>query len=161
MVSPRFDLIRSLRTQIKRGKLLNEQLTKPPVQATGISTSSALSSGQGFARDPLYRAERRLQQSLQDPWLFYATDQAKSYLDAVASRARELYSRATFPFTVQQADEASYQAGRILTPLPVQQMTLLHELAHHLAGPDAKHGPVFLQAYNYLLKMEMGLDPIA
>lgn len=161
MPNPRFDLIRSLRRQVRRGEVLNEVFRKPPVPATGVSTAPVLTNGQGFTRDPLYRIERRVQQSLSDPWLFYRTDQAQAYLEAVAERATSLWARASFPFTVKEADVASYQAGLVLVPLPVQQMVLLHELAHHLAGPDAKHSALFLQAYNYLLEMEMGLDPIA
>jgi hypothetical protein len=80
----------------------------------------------------------------------------------VLQRAAGQYSRAVFPVQYVQGPpgSATYLAGTITVPIPVRQITVLHEVAHHLTGTTYTHGDEFVAAYTYILTQEMG-DTIA
>lgn len=113
-----------------------------------------------YARSPLYRAERRMNLKILQPWILYGIEDVQAYTSAVLQRCAQQYSRAEFPVRVQQGPTgtASYLGGTITLPLPVRQTTILHELAHHLTATTGDHGQDFRDAYVALLTQEMSVD---
>lgn len=122
------------------------------------SGSSATPTEGAYQRSPLYRAERRMNNRIQQPWIFNTLPEVLDYAVAVLKRTEGIYSRATYPVSFRQGPEgsASYLGGIIMLPLPVRQTTILHELAHHLTGSSSGHGEDFQGAYVALLTQEMG-----
>lgn len=111
-----------------------------------------------YSRSPMYRAERRMNRRILQPWIFTSLPTIREYTQGVLFRASGTYSRASFPVTFQQGPEgsATYLGGTVVLPLPVRQTTLLHELAHHLTPQDTGHREAFQGAYVFLLTQEMG-----
>lgn len=149
-----FDLYRQLRAVQLEGRRIVSALpsfrarTNNPVQTDG------------YSRSPVYQAERRVRAGITQPWVFRDIVEVQLYGYNVLARVTE-YDRASWPITFEQGTDgrATYQSGKVITPLPVVQMTILHELAHHLTtSSDADHGDNFIQAYLYLLRLEMGED---
>jgi hypothetical protein len=115
----------------------------------------------GYSRDPIYRAERRLNRKITSPYILRDINEMQDYVNAVLQRAYPQYSRATWQVTVRSGDTpglATHQAGVIYVPGPIRQVTLLHELAHHLVGSDQGHNDIWIQAFLYLIDQEMGPD---
>ncbi len=149
-----FDLYRQLRAVQMEGRQIVSALpsyrtrTRNPVQVDA------------YTRAPVYQAERRVRAGITTPWVFRNIVEVQLYGFAVLSRAVD-YDRASWPLSFEQGPDgrATYQSGVITTPIPVVQMTILHELAHHLTtSSDSEHGDNFVQAYVYLLRIEMGED---
>jgi hypothetical protein len=149
-----FDLYRQLRAVQMEGRQIVSALpsyrtrTRNPVQT------------EGYSRSPVYQAERRVRAGISQPWVFTSIIEVQMYGYNVLARVSD-YDRASWPLRFEEGSEgrATYQAGTITTPVPVVQMTILHELSHHLTSSnDAGHDADFVQAYVYLLRMEMGQD---
>lgn len=114
-----------------------------------------------YTRDPIYRAERRFNRKISTPFILREIEEMQIYADAVLQRAQEMYSRATWAVIVRKSDQqglATHQSGIIQVPGPIRQVTLLHELAHHLVGAEQGHGQVFVDAFLFLIEQEMGAD---
>lgn len=131
-----------------------------PVPWSSRSSAASTPSEGAYQRSPLYRAERRMNNRIYQPWIFENLQDVLDYATAVLKRTEGVYSRASFPVSFRQGPEgsASYLGGIIMVPLPVRQTTILHELAHHLTGSTSDHGQDFQNAYVTLLLQEMGQD---
>ena len=136
------------------------ELPVPWTTRSGTSGLDSTPTEVGYARSPLYRAERRMNREISTPWVFYSLQDVLDYSTAVLQRAKGSYSRADFPVSFRQGQEgtASYLGGIIMVPIPVRQTTVLHELAHHLTGSSYDHAQPFQDAYVHLLTQEMGQD---
>lgn len=136
------------------------ELPVPWAARSSSSSGDSTPSEGAYQRSPLYRAERRMNNRIRQPWILYNLDDVLSYATAVLKRTEGVYSRASFPVSFQQGPpgSASYLGGTIMLPLPVRQTTILHELAHHLTGSTSDHGQDFQNAYATLLLQEMGQD---
>lgn len=136
------------------------ELPVPWASRTGASGLDSTPSEGGYARSPLYRAERRMNREISTPWILQSLQEVLDYGTAVLKRMQGVYSRAEYPVSFRQGPDgsASYLGGTIMVPLPVRQTTVLHELAHHLTGSSYDHAQPFQDAYVALLTQEMGED---
>lgn len=148
-----FDLLGPMRRVVRDGKRM--QATNDKMFTKRTSNGVAVHE---HHRSPVYRAERRVRASISQPYVLRSIIDVQMYGYGVLSRAWD-YSRHTWPvsFVESEPGRAQYQSGVISTPVPVQQITILHEIAHHLTG-TADHSQTFIDAYVYLLRMEMGPD---
>lgn len=154
-----FDALAGLR---KASKLTPVFQPRPKVvKGPALVSSTAYELETGYSRDSIYRAERRLNRRITTPYILREIPEMQTYANAVLQRAVPAYSRAAWPVTVRSGEHpglATHQAGVILVPGPIRQVTLLHELAHHLVGSDEGHRQLFLDAFCFLLEQEMGAD---
>lgn len=152
-----FDALAGIRRATKAAPTFQ---SRPRVVA-GPSLVQGLDFPDNYTREPIYRAERRTSKTISSPYILQTVEEMQTYADAVLSRAYPTYSRAPWPVTFRDGNTpgvATHQAGIVLVPGPIPQLTLLHELAHHLAGTQEGHSPVWLSAFTFLIDQEMGTD---
>lgn len=153
---PVFDLIRPLREAAN----IADRPPQMPYMAQTQSPDSGYIAPKLHASSPVYRAERKLIERMadQNPWVL-TIDQAQAYGQAVALRAAVRYSRGSWPLQiVQDPTGPSYLNGTIKLNGPTYQVTLLHEIAHHLVGDEEGHVGPFLDAYVYLISTELSQE---
>lgn len=150
-----FDKFRPIRNVQRKGRQIVKELTTPLKRKTDGPAARPEAPG-GFYRQSLYRAESRLYARMHSQYWLRSLEEAQTYCRGVLAGATD-YSRNSWPCDVKPTLDGlpRYHSGVLMVPIPVQQMVLLHELAHHLVGVEARHDQKFMAAYVYLLDREM------
>jgi putative metallohydrolase (TIGR04338 family) len=127
-----------------------------PRMVTGVPAATPVRYERTTDGVPVYAAQKHLMAIL--PHRTLVGSEIQDYADEVLAMPWPRWWTGPLPgvlIRVHPVRYAAYVSGVIHVPDVVGELVLLHELAHHLAGPLNEHDTGFVQAYLDLVEHVM------